>query len=358
MNWVASWATDTRLMGVVVVKTRIRDDRGHDRYLFYHLDFETYGVDGVELTGQDEQDFVGDQIHGGLGGSLVKISAGEADELIRQAWRIGVENVEEERLALLEFHSFAKPLTPAEKEDLYRKICVTPRSPEELLNYFLMRWVGDDLEMIRWMTPADLPMRYPKNCTLVRSKVVPQEEGFCLVSATVLAASQYTMDRFLIGIGERGIEKVDHIDHLLISPIEAAMQLRRPERIRVYGIGDLEGFRQKMYRRLRRKMMVTYGPHVLFTVFHPHNDHVNASVYRLDGDVEVMCYLTDESQLLLVAEEESTLIRYESLVKSLSDGYNVEILGSFGFSHQILADFIASEAGDFLEFASEEIDEW
>ena len=50
------YATDTRLMGVVVIKTYLTDSSGEALLMLSHLDFETYGYDGLTLTEVDDDD--------------------------------------------------------------------------------------------------------------------------------------------------------------------------------------------------------------------------------------------------------------------------------------------------------------
>jgi hypothetical protein len=357
LYWQRSYATNTRLMGVVVIKTYLEDRFGEQYILFSHLDYETSGYDGVTLAAVEDDRWISDQIYGGLGGELVEIMPSEAKYLIGKALELGMESIEEDDLPWLGYYDFADDLNPEGVANLYNKICVKFRSGYECIHYYMMRLVGDDIETATWIFNKTPRVRFERDSTLIRCKVEKANDNW-IASALVLINDVYTVQRFKFTLADKQIVSCEFIDSMSVSDVEAALQLRQSECIALVDVRGIEDVFDRLDMRLTHKMMGEYENGALFTVFYPHNDHVNQEIYYLSNDVDFYCYLTRQDQLLVVCRDFITLHDKMNLVKKALSGYNVEILGEIEFDHQILYDFIQSGYENFIDYIEEELQQW
>lgn len=91
----------------------------------------------------------------------------------------------------------------------------------------------------------------------------------------------------------------------------------------------------------------------LYTCYRPHNDHVNAKTFFLNGDVEVYFYFTDSQQLVLVADDLKSLIKWDDYLVT-HFGQGVDKYEEWTFDTSVLYDFIDSPYVDFDTYIQSE----
>lgn len=356
IHHVKSYATDTRLMGVIAIKSYIEDKSGLKYVLLCHLDFETNGLDGLDIVRIEDDEWISERIYGGLGGQLVEISLEEASYLISRAKLLGIRNIESEKEPWMHFYDCENGLTQNQISLLNDKITVSINSRYERINYFLMRYVGNDIDMIKLLYSKRIELRYQWDSTLIKNIIEKDTEKAYVSKALVLIGKIYYIDRYLFVFDHLDMINVEFIGRSKISYYEAAMQLKNEEYINVYQLEEAESIFHELDDKMTSKMVGSYPHGLLMTKFHKDNSHVNRSVYFLNGDVEFYLFFTDENQMIITCKDLEEIFKVNQLVLGMISDYNVTMLGEFGFNHQVLFDFIQSDVGDFIEFISEELD--
>lgn len=373
----ACFATKTRLMGVVagyITYTDIAsseasstltssDSTPQDQQIteFYHIEFEEYGLDRFEqLIDPTEYDIkqMTQAIFGGLGGPLIAIEPSEFLQLIIGAHAINAAS--EDFTAALQKSPWLKsclgqphPFAPhlfAHATDL---VCEELRSPFELIHYFLMRYLGHDAIYLRYA-----PMGHPyleTRYTLMRNQLERLDDDRYHFSALVLA-EDYAVIEGEILLTEGIVEGFDITAHVPVSDIEAAMMLRKKEYIYLYDV-DSAAVEELLTQEHKYLNPTPFKNGRLYTCYRSHNNHVNAKIFYLNGDVEALLYFTDSNQLLLASDDLKAMIKWDDLLLNRFGndlGGDLEKYEEWDFESPILYNFIDSDFVDFDDFLAYE----
>lgn len=344
-----------------------------ERYDFFHVEFEEYGLDRFESLLAPEPAAVQQlkaEIFGGLGGALVPVTPDQLLQLIVAAHAVNPDADElNQALAGSAWLRAALGLSPATTPAtnsspnptpaprlhqyfhhqhfaaLMDACCEELRSPFEYSHYFLMRYLGHDLVYLRYA-----PQGYPfleTRYTLMRNHLQRQDDDSYHFSALVLA-EDYALVEGSISFDEGIVEHFSVDLEKPLSQLEASLLLKKPEYIYLYDVDDSQveaqlaashkAFAVNLYERGR-----------LYTCYRPHNDHVNAKTFFLNGDVEVYFYFTDSDQLVLVADDLRALIKWDDYLET-TFGDRVDKYEEWNFDSSVLYDFIDSPYVDFDEY--------
>jgi hypothetical protein len=316
---------------------------------FYHIEFEEYGIDRFEKL-ENPSEFVLKQmkleIFGGLGGPLIEMSEGMFRQILLAGLLVN-DQAKEHQIALENSIWYNKEVSfdrDMFKEGMLR-VTEDLRSPQELIHYFLMRFVGMDLIYLRYCTNQYdfFDTRY----SLLRNHIEKIEDEKYSFSALLLA------DDYVVIEGEVTLDDGVIIDFELkamldISDIEAALMLKQPEYIYLYDV-DTELVEQMLVLE-HKYLATTLYPHGrLYTCYHANNNHVNKRTFNLNGDVEVYLYFTDSDQLLLASNDLRSMIKWDDKLTSRF-GNDAEKYEEWDFEDPILYDFIDSDFVDFDDF--------
>lgn len=350
-----SYVTDTRLMGVVAIKSFFKDKKGNDVAVFIHIDYETYGIDGIEISNkftESEIEYISNKVYGGLGGELVKIELEEAAFLISEGLKLGKENIAKDKIKVLELYKFDK----IDEKKLCSKIIKKLNSEYEVINYYVMRLIANDFSMMKLLSTSDFNGDYKFDTTLLRNSIKAIGNGEYVSKAVVASNDRHLNKRYLFKMNSMNIEKVEFLGSMELSDYEAALQLNKPEFIAVY---KFKGNKSKLLNlvedKLKNVMINEHESGDLMTYFKKDNAHVNSSEYFINGDVFSYLFFTDENQFIVTCYEEE---KFEETIKILADimvSHNMLLIGEFRFDQQVLIDFINSKMGDFIEFMVEEL---
>jgi len=350
-----SYVTDTRLMGVVAIKSFFKDENGNDVAVFIHIDYETYGIDGVEISvdfTEREIEYISNKVYGGLGGELVKIELEEAGFLISEGLKLGKENISKDKMKVLDLYKFDK----IDEKKLYSKIIKKLNSEYEVINYYVMRLIANDFSLMRWLSTSDFNGNYKFDTTLLKNSIKSIGNDEYVSKALVVSNDRHSNKRYLFKMNSMNIEKVEFLDSMDISNYEAAFQLNKAEFIVVYTFEQNKSVLVNLVEeRLKNVMINEHEAGDLMTYFKKDNSHVNSNEYCINGDVFSYLFFTDENQFIVTSYEEE---KFEDTIKILADimvSHNMELVGEFKFDKQVLIDFINSTMGDFIEFMVEEL---
>ncbi len=354
MEHLKSYATNTRLMGVVVVKSYFSDEDDNKYLVLVHLDFETDGIDGIDIgmnINHITENYLSERAYGGLGGKLIEISFDEACSIVMSAREKGIVNVDEEDLYWIDIYSDAS----ISYEKSIKKICKAINSDYELINYYFMRLVGNDVLGLNVLSDEEIIYSYIEDTTLIKNSINSLGEGNYISTTLILSDSGYMNERYHLKVSDKKVVELKRISKLKISHYEAAMQLSKDEYLTVLEVRNAPNVISTIAETIGHYMINEHENGVLATHFYEHNNHVDKEVYYLNGDVKAHVYFTKSEQIVFASENIDELEKVIKLAINALEDYNVVLLGEFGFRHPILFDFIKSGYGDFIEYIEEEL---
>lgn len=365
MKFKEAFATNTRLMGVVGVMAKFLDKQGKEIVHIYHLDYESYGIDGFKEWRQiSESDLRRElsKVIGGLGGRLESISIEELIYLLKSAYSVQDFDIEDVQDLLQWYPTFLSndlELEKASELNLLARLSGDLSSDEERLHYFMMRFVGQDFVGMQGLA-TDAVLETGKNntsiaSTLIKNTVEREEELADSIIYNVASLIDY-MDTYKLMNSQIEVSKETHVvlsylemNHLLISPNEAALRLAKKEFIAVYTMKK-DGFRYLFEYKKPHLMMNIHQTGSLYTEFNPTNKHVEASTYYLNGDIFAVYYLTDSEQLVVSTFNEANLERIESFFNNSGLEQYLAYEGDFEADKSLIYEFVNSGYESFYDF--------
>ena len=390
-EFVSSYITDTRLMGVVGVYIHWRlpenSTNTHFHQLFY-FDAEEFGFDTYKgiLTGDDGSGLdalrdVENALLGGLGGKQINLSEREARYMVQEYTalnqRMGLalpEGYQEYRFLLYP----QIELDRTEEYVLMSKQCPILSSPYQVITYFLMRCFGKDFGAAKFLTKNYVRTNiFPehKGATLFRNTIDPAPDqagsntgyyatdsdkdfGTFQTHTSYLCESLIEYDKeFYIVVTQITLDnlrvvKFEKVSSFRISSQEAVMQLNRPEYVTVFDFyEDAPHFNRNSTQLSQKAMINEHDGGRLFMMFHPHNNHVNRQTYLLNDDVLGNYYVLDSGQIVLTSYTPEGIRAIEQDFVNSSCVHHAALVGKFQFEMPVLDEFIMSGFEDFADFA-------
>jgi len=378
-KFVDAYATDTRLMGVLVVYirwqlsgVRAAGRKSRDLRQFFYIETTEEGIESYQgVYGDDEEEirFVEQSMTGGLGAGRVLLSMKEAVFLIQRYAEMtrGFGNPLPDERDEYEFILRREAaLSPKREAGLFRRLCGEIVSANQLINYFLMRYFGKDFYAAEMLgeVKIDDTLDDVGIATLCRNEITAPEEGAPPDGGLYVCESVIEEDRgHRIVVSEIGIEPGDGVFRVgsfevasmfAISPAEAAMKLSRPEFVTVYEVAgsvdrllfELDGYYVAAMQKL------TEGGK-LYLVFNEDNRHLEKDVYLLNDDVKEILYVTVEDQLIVGTYTLAGIKRLENRLKMSRLGGQLIEVAKYEFKEPILYDYTMSYGGDFVRYIDE-----
>jgi len=403
--FVDAYATDTRLMGVLVIfirwqlsGIRAAERKGRELRQFFYIETTEEGIESYQgVFGNDEEEFqlVEQSMIGGLGAGRVPLSMNEAVFLVQRYAEMtrrfgnGLPDEREEYEFILRREA---ALSQEREAGLFRRLCGGIGSANQLIHYFLMRYFGKDFfaaamlteegshgrrgeggtefedgSDMGWISGGDGREDLLKDAgiaTLCRNEISKPEPGERQDENVYVCESVIEEDRgHRIVVSEVGVicesglylvSSFETLSMFSISPAEAAMKLSRPEFVTVYEVAgsvdrvlfELDGY----YAGAMHKL--TEGGK-LYLVFNDDNRHLAKKVFMLNDDVKEILYVTVEDQLIIGSYTLAGIKRLENrLILSKFGGQLIEV-AKYEFKEPILYDYTMSYGGDFVHYVDE-----
>lgn len=367
-RFVSAFATDTRLMGVVVLYAHWEledDDYSPDFHQFFYFDAEEFGLESYKsLVGDDiaALTLIEQALLGGLGGNKTELNEMELRFLlchfasINQKLALKLPEGKNEYQFLLD-ESKLEDMATSEKRAAIKKICAPIVSDYQLINYYLMRIFAKDEEGAEYLvTGYDIfpEIEEVKPCTLCKNSIdefVDEHGSSYLCESLIECDKKYKIILTEIFVTELKIAKVIKRKSFTVSSAEAAMMLNRPEFVTIYEIlTDPEDFELQFSAFSNASLQTMHENGKLSLQFKKNNDHVNKQVFRLNDDIHGLFYITDMGQFVLAAYSLSAIHELEnSLRKTSLDRYLLPT-AKYEFKEPILYEFIQSDFDDFTDF--------
>lgn len=360
-KFISSKFTNTRLMGVVgLVNTwdvMIDGKREKEVKQIFHLDFEEYGIDGYDLIDSSEKERYNKTlmyVTGGLGGEFVKITYEEMNAILLDCFNVCKESAYDYKDLVDEFGFLLFNSDERYRDSYFEKASVDMTSDYEVINYYLMRIVGQDDLAVKYLSRSLDAVRVSKlPCTLIRNDIYDLEKGkdFSRYEAKSLIdnvngyrfiRSEITIDEDLL------VKEFKIIDVNEATTVEAAMNLRKKEHIAVCYIDELN-FESIFEEHMPHTMCNYHERGQLYMEFNKDNHHVRDKTYYLSSDIYCMYYYTDESQLVVTSFKKENL---DKSIKELEDlfGEMINVNSTFTADIPIIYEFVNSRFGDFYSF--------
>ena len=378
-KFISAFITNTRLMGVVGITVHwklIDNEMKTEFWQCFYLDAEEFGFDSYEsVVGPDNEETeimamsLSERLMGGLGGSQVEISEREARSLIQEYVFLNRRNkisIPEEA----EIDFIMKPevvLSVKERVKLMEKQCEEITGDYQLVNYFIMRCVGQDFGAARYLTAGFVNF----------SEVSGYRPSTLLRNSVELTGSDYsagTKDNFRTAwtyrcqslIEDRGeyyvmtsrvtvedLRVIDFkvIDRERITSGEADMMTRRDEYIIMNEWDeDPDSFMKGSCSYTVRSQETAYDNGRLFVIFNPDNSHVSKRVYKLHDDVFGSVFVSDLGQLIVASfSRENADAIEKALINDIGED-RVFLAARYSFDMPVLYEFIRSGFIDFEDF--------
>lgn len=362
--------TNTRLMGVIGMKLFWNTDEGNEYIQFFHLDWEEYGIDGYESlldAKEDEIENITMKMMGGLGGEQVEITENEAMYILRIAHEISIKNNEILPEPSDEYKDFFNREVNLNRKDIYKlweKMSEKIETEVQLVNYYLMRAVGDDIDGQSFLSTENVKDFVPtgKPSTLIKNIVEfshnENNTNFYRCESVIDFDNGYQFIVSHIGVKatNKGL-KVNFAEiknKMKITTIEAAFQLKKPEYILIYSIEEFVDLLEIFDDFKPSAMQNIHQAGFLYTEFNPNNEHVKDAEYYLNGDIYAVYYITTGNQLAVGTFQEKNLKELKTYFRGKSFGGLLHFEGEFKADSPILYEFVHSEYDDFYEFIEDQ----
>jgi len=378
-KFIDAYATNTRLMGVLVIYIRWKlsgelAERKGSRSLhqFFYIETTEEGIESYRgIYGEDAEELrEAEQVMlGGLGADKVMLTMNEAAWLIQRYAELNkkfgtpLPDEVQDYAFVLERET---GIDRAREERLFRMLCGKIDNDNQLINYFLMRYFAQDFYPVDMMSAVEIrhdltgdlesstlclnEIREDKNDDGERvwlcESVVEEDRGHrIIVSELVLTGPKGA---------ERRVERFSVHANFSISPAEAAMKLARPEFVTVYEIaGPVDEVLDELDERYRGSLQNLTEGGKLYVSFKSDNKHVSAQVYRLNDDVKEILYVTVEDQLVIGTYTLSGIRLLENKLMLSPVARQLIEVAKYEFKEQILYDYTLSYGGDFMRYVDE-----
>ena len=378
-KFISSYITNTRLMGVtgITVHWKLTDNETNTEFWqCFYLDAEEFGFDSYEsVTGPDTEETerkamaLADRLMGGLGGIPVEITERETRGLIQDYILLnrkkGIPIPEDAEVDFI-----MRPeviLTLDERKQLMDKQCEEITGEYQLVNYFIMRCVGHDLEAARYLATDGVDLsafRGRRPAALIRNACELAGSDFnsgkgesfrtawtYRCRSLIEDGGNYEVMTSRVTVGDLRVIDFSVTDREMISPMEADMMTRREEYVILNELDiDPAEFTKQSSAITERSQETQYDNGKLFVIFNGDNSHVSRKTYKIHDDVFGSVYVNDLGQLIVSSfTKENTDAIERSILEGMGEE-NVFMAVRYSFDMPVLYEYVRSGFEDFEDF--------
>jgi len=374
-RFVDAYATNTRLMGVLVVYIHWRlsgafakDGKSRSLRQFFYIETTEEGIESYRaILGDNEEELrEAEQLMlGGLGAQKVLLTMNEAVWLVQEYAKMNKkfgtplpDDVKGYAFVL----ERETNLDAAREKALFARLCGKITNDNHLINSFLMRYFAGDFYPVDML--ASQPISHELTPELfcatlclneIRSQTKSKNSTTYFCESVVddddghrIIASEITLTG---NAGERTVADFHITANFAITDTEAAMKLSRPEYVTVYEIaGPVKNVIEELDERYRGALQNMTEGGKLYVSFMDDNRHINLPTFRINDDVKEILYVTVEDQLVVGAYTLAGVKRLENkLLLSPIRNQLIEV-AKYEFKESILYDYTTSEGSDFVAY--------
>jgi hypothetical protein len=340
------------------------DESSQSLHQFFYIEATETGIESYKsIYGNNQKAIIEAEqaMIGGLGGEKVNLMEKESLILLQAYGKInekfGLPLPDEinEYLFMLDIDV---DYTSSEEDEVFGKTCVNITEREQLINYFIMRYVAKDFTAANYLSykpfPHDL-IDNAKSTILCTNRIeeIRNDDNHpsYMCESLIEDDDQYRIVTTEIKIANKSIVSFEKKSDFLISTAEAAMKLARPEFITVFEImGDIEKVIRSLDLMYPSALQNENDGGKVYIIFKNNNDHVKEKYYRLNDDINGIIYITNEGQLVLTSYTLHQIHKLENEMRHSSFADLIIALAKYEFKESIFYDFMQSDTGDFLHY--------
>lgn len=374
-QFVSAYVTDTRLMGVVGLYIHWAvtgaDDMKNDLHQFFYFETEEFGFEEyTSLKGNDVYELtrLEQSLFAGLGGKKVDLTEREAVYLLQTFAEFNKEHnipLPQESISEYSFLLDRDPgLSPKERAAVMNKMCTRIENEYQAIHYFLMRVFGRDFAGAAHLIKGNILLNIYLNLPISTMCMNTVDEQYAEADIDEVGEFTYMAesvldcgDCYYLVISELEVDedlkitKFSARTSFRISPMEAAMKLRRPEFTTIYSMAvHPSRFETECTAITDRALSTEHENGKLYMMLHPHNDHVKLPVFRLSNDVKGMYYVSNYGQILAIAYTLEDIYLMERDLRRSPIGGALKTLAKYEFKEPLIYEFINSDFEDFNDF--------
>ena len=346
-------ATNSRLMGVMGIRIHFLCEED-ELILFFHLDFEEYGLDRFEVCKNlKDVDKMTKSVMGGLGANLVAVSLENVSTLIYSVVDIGDNNLMSVPIEFLEYEYLLEEFCEDINISILKNVSTEIRSNEELINYYIMRTIGCDYD-IRDILLSENKLKYnlvDEPSVLLKNEILKEENGIYITKSIVDYLDAYKMIISEVTIRDKKVVNCIKIDELTMTAREAAFSLNKKEYIVVFYVKNSSEFKMFLESIKEELLKNVYDSGTLYTEFQKTNDHVNSNIYYLNGDIFGTYFMTDQNDLVVSSFVKDDIHKIKEEILSLFSQMNE--VAEMEAENPILYTFVNSGYQNFFDFLGE-----
>lgn len=366
-QFLSAKATKTRLMGVVGVAVHWKTGSGSNVHELFHLDFESYGIDGYEIFEEPEEEVLHMQtlnMMGGLGGPFVALSLKFVKALLQAAVAVSSECLEVFPQVKKAYPQIGKNTEEAKKTyNMAIKLLSDPiQTPYGVIHYFLMRTIAMDWEGRKGLLVSEKENDsfcdlVSQPSTLLRNGSFLLENGHYQVTSLIETFWGYEIILSEIEVFEKEnrilVKKAKFITRMSVSIAETGFMLRRMAYYAVFKVYDLDG-EAAFYRAHPETVKIENEGGNLYLRFHPHNQHVDKQIYYISDDLLAVYYFTTDDQLVVASFKENHLNTVKSEFQFWINEKKLSCQRQFQEDMGLVYDFVNSGYDNIFDFLDKE----
>ena len=378
-KFISAFITNTRLMGVVGITVHwklIDNSVNTEFWQCFYLDAEEYGFDSYEfVVGPDDEETeelaleLSDRLMGGLGGHPVEISERETRSLVQDYVYMNIKKeipIPDEA----EVDFIMKPevtLSIDERKELMDKQCEEITGEYQLVNYFIMRCVGQDFEAARYLASGHMnfsalsgymPSTLLRNSAELTGNDFNADKKDSFRTAWTYRCQSLIEDRgsYFVMTSRVTVEDLKVIDFKVIdreriTPMEADMMTKRDEYVILNELDDdPSDFVKSSCSYTVRSQETAYECGRLFVIFNADNSHVAEKIYKLHNDVFGSVFVNDMGQLIVSSFSRENADAIEKALLTEMGDDRIFMVARYSFDMPVLYEFVKSGFEDFEDF--------
>jgi hypothetical protein len=241
------------------------------------------------------------------------------------------------------------------KDRVMQKICKSPLSTNEKINYFMMRICDSDDDGIRYLSAGKLgrdasPARGTLY-TLHSNQINYITKNHATIRSLVESDQRYELWISDVTLARGAVSSYKRTSRMKISDTEAYMSLSHSEFVMVFKMADdAEQLTQDSTPFTRRSSFVEEEDGVSYMLFRPNNNHVDTKNFKLYDDIFGIYHITSTGQFICSSSDQRDLAMMELDLVFSPIYRSMELIGNYELNEPVMAQFLSSGYSDFNEF--------
>ncbi|QUH26745.1 hypothetical protein [Serpentinicella alkaliphila] len=323
-------ATRTRLMGVIALKVHWITTENKNFVQWFLLDAEEHGIydyASILTFNENELDLYTDRFMGSLGGGKVSISEEDVIYLIKNYGRLNLKFNQPLPPPSFEYDFIIKRKNQLDiqgQEALTAKIYEKIESPIQLVNFFLMKVVANDLPGSRYLyCGEDLNIKLVDKASILLKNTVKLVEEHC-DRALYTAKSIIDSDSGYINVvtlvetkkaeDEFRVKSVKVVDKFQVPYELIYKEIKKQEHILVYRIGSCEALERELLIIKPKLLKYEFINGLMFVEYRKNNDHVKNEEYYLGADLLAIYFISDFDEFIICYYDENDMNELQNLL--------------------------------------------